>query len=519
MARINLKQFEKKIRLRRIALSDLPVLVEMGQRCFPGMTPWKRDQLESMLRMFPEGQLCIQYGKKVVASSSSLVVDFSKYTDWHNWKEISDNGHIRNHDPKGDTLYGIEIMVDPDYRGLKLARRLYEARKQVARDMNLQRIIVGGRIPGYGKVADRMSARAYVDKVMEKSLVDPVLTTQLSNGFTLRRIIPDYMPADVESRGYATFLEWTNLDHQADGASSEDTPAGARTCVVQYLMRKVKDFKDFAGSCEYFIDVASDYRSDFIVFPELFTTQLLSTHVKPLRPGIAARRLSEFTPQYLDLFTKMAIKYNVNIIGGSQFTEEDGKLYNISYLFRRDGTLGKQYKIHITPNEKRWWGVSPGDRVEVFDTDRGKIAILICYDIEFPELSRIAAKKGAQILFVPFNTDERYGYLRVRNCAQARCIENHVYVVLAGCVGNLPHVENMDVHYAKSGIYTPADFPFDRDAVAAECADNIETVILHDLDLSLLGRQREKGTVRNWHDRRTDLYRIRYKEGQSEHDL
>jgi len=410
-------------------------------------------------------------------------------------------------------------MVDPEHRGLKLARRLSDERKRLAREMNLARIIIGGRIPGYGRHAAKLTAREYVDRVVSKQLHDPVLTTQLSNGFVLKQLIPNYMPSDEASRGYATYLEWANLDYQADAAPHHGRRASARVCVVQYLMRTVKNFEEFARNCEYFVDVASDYRSDFILFPELFTTQLLSTLPRRLRPGISARRLAEFTPRYLEMFSDMAVKYNLNIIGGSQFTIEDEKLFNVSYLFRRDGTLGKQYKLHATPNERRWWGVSNGDKLEVFDTDRGRIAILVCYDVEFPELARIATAKGARILFVPFNTDERYGYLRIRLCAQARCVENHVYSVIAGCVGNLPAVENADVHYAQSGIYTPSDFPFDRDAVASECADNIETVIIHDLDLGLVGRHRESGTTLNWKDRRVDLYGVRYTQSGESEDI
>ena len=231
---------------------------------------------------------------------------------------------------------------------------------------------------------------------------------------------------------------------------------------------------------------------------------------------MAARELAKYTPQYLDLFTKMAVKYNVNIIGGSHFSIEDEKLYNISYLFRRDGTIGKQPKLHVTPSERKWWGVGGGDRINVFDTDRGKIAIVICYDIEFPEMVRVAAKKGAQIIFCPFNTDERYGYLRIRYCAQARCIENHVYIVTSGCTGNLPFVENSDIHYAQSGIYTPCDFCFSRDGIAAECNPNIETIVMQDVDIELLRQHRYKGTTQNWHDRRSDLYEVKFRGSNEE---
>jgi predicted amidohydrolase len=271
----------------------------------------------------------------------------------------------------------------------------------------------------------------------------------------------------------------------------------------------INSFEDFSKQVEYFIDVASDYRCDFILFPEIFTTQLLS-FLPNERPALAMRHLSEFTPKYLDLFTKLAVKYNINIVGGSHFTIENDNLYNISYLFRRNGTLEKQYKIHITPNERKWWGVKPGNSLDVFDTDKGKISIQICYDVEFPELSRIAVDKGAQIIFVPFCTDERYAYLRVRYCAQARCVENHVFVAMAGSVGNLPAVENLDIHYAQSAIFTPSDIPFTRDAIQSEATPNIETVIIDDVDFELLKKHRQTGSVLNWNDRRNDLYELYY---------
>jgi predicted amidohydrolase/GNAT superfamily N-acetyltransferase len=509
---VDLKTFERRLRIRPLIIDEFDRLIEMQQECFPGMALWKKDQIESQLAHFPEGQLVIEADGEIVASSASLVVDFSDYSEWHSWKEIADNGYIRNYDPQGDTLYGIEIMVDPRYRGLKLSRRLYEARKELARKMNLSRIVIGGRIPGYGDHARELSAREYVERVMDKSLVDSVLTAQVANGFVLKQLVPNYFPGDTDSRGYATFLEWTNLEYEPRGRLQFRAVAPVRIAVVQYEMRRVSSFEEFGRSCQYFIDVASDYKSDFVVFPELVTNQLL-TLVDAHRPGLAARELAHFTEPYLELFTQLAIKHNINVIGGSHFTIEGDQLYNISYLFRRDGTIGKQYKLHITPNEKRWWGVVPGNRMRVFDTDRGRIAINVCYDVEFPELARIAADKGAQILFVPFNTDVRSGYLRVRLCAQARCIENHIYAAISGCVGNLPFVENADIHYAQSGLFTPADIPFSRDAVAAECQPNIETLIIHDLDLELLKRHRQSGTVQNWNDRRLDLYSVTYQEG------
>ncbi len=509
MKGLNLKNFEKSIVLRQLQQTDYTAVTELQLKCFPQMKPWTLEQFASQISIFPEGQICLIYENKIVASSSSLILDFSLYSDWHSWSEIADQGFIRNHNFNGNTLYGIEIMVDPEFRGMKLARRLYDARKEIAKKYNLMRIILGGRIPGYHKYADQMSAREYVDKVINKHLVDPVLTPQISNGFVLKRLIPDYLKSDQESKGYATFLEWNNLDYVPDTTRKFIPTVPVRICAVQYMMRMIADFEEFEKQCEYFVDVASDYRCDFILFPEIFTTQLLS-FLPNERPAAAMRKLSEFTPRYLNLFTSLAVKYNINIIGGSHFTIENENLYNISYLFRRDGTLGKQYKLHITPNEKKWWGVKPGNQLEVFDTDRGKISIQICYDIEFPELSRLAVEKGAQLIFVPFCTDERYSYLRVRYCSQARCVENHVFVAIAGSVGNLPSVENSDIHYAQSALFTPSDIPFTRDAIQAEATPNIETVIIDDVDLELLKKHRQTGSVLNWQDRRNDLYKLTF---------
>ncbi|MCF8243015.1 MAG: GNAT family N-acetyltransferase [Melioribacteraceae bacterium] len=508
----NLDQFQKKITLRNIQPEDYEQIKSLQLKCFPGMLPWDEQQIKSHIKIFPEGQFCIVYRGKIIASSSSLILDFEMYDDIHNFAEITGRGYLSTHNPNGDTLYGIEIMVHPNYRGMKLARRLYDARKKLAREMNLKNIIVGGRIPGFRKYKDKLTAEQYIEKVENKSVYDPVLTSQLANGFIVKRILPDYLVVDKESSGYAVLMEWTNAHYEPHPHTRYHASRPVRICCVQYGMRKVKNFDEFANQCEYFVDVASGYKSDFILFPEIITTQLLS-FIENKRPGIAARELAGFTSQYLEMFSNLAVRYNINIVGGSHFIEEDDILYNVSFLFQRNGKIDKQYKLHITPNERKWWGVQPGDAVSVFDTDVGKVAIQICYDIEFPELSRIAVEKGAQIIFVPFCTDERKGYLRVRYCSQARCIENQIYVAIAGNIGNLPQVENMDIQYAQSGIFTPSDFAFSRDGVAAECTPNVETVVIHDVDLELLNRHRITGTTLNWNDRRTDLYEIRVLNG------
>jgi hypothetical protein len=79
-------------------------------------------------------------------------------------------------------------------------------------------------------------------------------------------------------------------------------------------------------------------------------------------------------------------------------------------------------------------------------------------------------------------------------------------------------VDNADIHYAQSGVFTPCDLPFPRDGVASECSPNIETVIVHDVDTAVLRRHRQGGTTVNWKDRRTDLYRVRWTESGQERE-
>lgn len=510
MTELDMSKFEKHIELRNILKEDIDAILELQAACFPNMEPWAREHLESHLEMFPEGQFCVEYEGKIVGSCASLIVNFDEYDDQHTWEDITDNGYITNHDPEGFNLYGIEVMVHPEYRRMKIGHRLYDARKNLARGLNLKSIIIGGRIPNYHKYADKLSARAYVQEVERHNIYDPVLTFQTIEGFMVKRINTDYMPDDNASQKFATLMEWNNIDYHAKSRRVYRMSFPVRICVIQYMMKKIDSFSEFARQVEYYADVAADFGSDFAVFPELLTTQLMS-FIDEKRPDHAVRHLATFTEQYIELFAGLAVKYNVNIVGGSHFVEEDRRVYNVAYLFRRDGTIEKQYKIHATPNERRWWGIAEGDQVKVFDTDCGKVAIQICYDIEFPELARLATEQGAGIIFVPFCTDDRQGYLRVRYCAQARAVENQVYTVIAGTVGNLSEVENMDIQYAQSGIFAPSDFSFARDGIVGECSPNIETVVVGDVDLETLRRSRNSGSVRHLRDRRRDLYEVRWK--------
>jgi predicted amidohydrolase len=271
----------------------------------------------------------------------------------------------------------------------------------------------------------------------------------------------------------------------------------------------MRSVDDLIEQVEFFVDAVADYQSDFVVFPEFFNAPLMGlTHEDD--PLAAVHNLAGLTPRIVDEMSRLAVSYNINVIAGSMPMLDDGVLYNVAWLCRRDGTSDSQAKLHITPDENKYWALEGGQRLRCFETDVGKIGILICYDVEFPELSRLLADAGMKILFVPFSTDTKNAYLRVRRCAQARAIENECYVAIAGSVGNLPRVENVEIQYAQSAVFAPSDFAFPHDSIVAESTPNTEMTIISDLDLELLKELRESGAVRNTKDRRLDLYRVEW---------
>lgn len=277
-----------------------------------------------------------------------------------------------------------------------------------------------------------------------------------------------------------------------------------RIAAVQYQMESISGWKEFEDQVRYILDAAAEYRPEFVMLPEIFTAQLLS-FIGRRDVRDAVRRLDRYTPRYIELMQSIAQEHGFYLIAGSHPTLRGEALYNTAYLFTPGGEHYTQDKIHRTRWEKEKWDTAAGDTLSVFDTAYGKVAILICYDIEFPELARVVCEAGAEILFVPSCTDDRQGFWRVRYCCHARAIENQVYVALTGTVGHLP-VTGLGLNYGQAGIFTPSDFPFSRDGVAAEGVPNTEQIVIADVDLADLEESRINGTTIPLLDKRRDVY-------------
>jgi predicted amidohydrolase/GNAT superfamily N-acetyltransferase len=513
-----------RVSVRPMTADDIPAVLDLQSRVYPDrMLAWSPDELSRHLAVFPEGQLvAVDETGRLLGSSSSLIIDWDDYAESAKWSAITGNGAFNTHNPLGKTLYGADMSVAPEARQKGVGSLLYKARKKLVQERGLKRLLTGGRIPGYAEVAQEMTPQEYVAEVVRGKRKDATLSFQLANGLVVLDVVPEYLD-DPQSRGFATLLEWLNPEYVTDvslqageeEAAFEELSEEARglrprisrvrIAAIQYLLRPITRFEDFTTQVEFFVRGAQEYGSHFLMFPEYFTMQLLS-YLREPAPARAVRLLAQITSDYEDLFKEMAARSGLYIIAGTHPVIQQGELFNAAHLFTPNGRVFRQKKVHLTPTERNSYQMSRGHGFYVYHTDFGKIAILVCYDVEFPEAARVLAEGGAQILFVPSCTDERQAFCRVRYCSQARAIENQIYVAIAGTVGNLPDVPCMATHYGQAAIFTPSDYFFARDGIAAEGIVNQEQMVITDVDLDLLDEQRVNGTVIPLNDLIKDAY-------------
>ncbi len=218
-----MKEAPGQIRVRNTRPEDFDPIIEICTRVYSHSLPWGRDQLASHLAVFPEGQLVAvaagqgeegeeEGGGQVVGMAASLIVLWDDYDVDANWRDFTDRGFFTNHDPEGRTLYGAEVMVDPDIQGRGIGSDLYRAREELVRRLGLRRIRAGARLRGYHEWADRLSAEEYVERVVRGEIRDPTLSFQLNRGFEVLAVVEDYLHSDPASRGHAALIEWINPD-------------------------------------------------------------------------------------------------------------------------------------------------------------------------------------------------------------------------------------------------------------------------------------------------------------------
>lgn len=280
---------------------------------------------------------------------------------------------------------------------------------------------------------------------------------------------------------------------------------------VQYGIGPLRSENEFWNRIRRHVAKAESEGAKLVVFPEYLTGQLLSLASK-MNNAEACEYLHRFTDEYKSRFTKMSRETGLILLGGTHIHREnapagaEARYYNEAFLFFPDGRIEGCKKVHLTPEEQRAWPLLPGNEYKVHETTVGKIAVQVCYDIEFPEGARIVADMGAEIILCPSYTDAAAGYWRVRHCSQARAVENQLYVALSGLVGSMPDVEQVDAGYCQAGIFAPCDKPFPDNGIIAVGSSNRNGVVCASADLDMLAYNRAHGGVAPFYNRRTALY-------------
>ncbi|RKP51647.1 acyltransferase [Cohnella endophytica] len=285
---------------------------------------------------------------------------------------------------------------------------------------------------------------------------------------------------------------------------------------TQYGLTDIQTEEQFWTGIKEKVRDAAEQGAEMIVFPEYLTAHLLSLEPAMLHDD-ACYSLDRRTDEYVRFFRTLSEEQGIAILAGTHICKEKGEYANKAYLFFPDGRIETQSKVHLTPEEQIRWPLAAGEELNVFETAWGKMAILTCYDMEFPELARIAALRGAELLLCPSYTDSAYGYYRVRYCCQARAVENQLYVALSGLVGSLSEDRpQVDSGYCQAGVFTPCDLPFEPEGILQVGETNLDMTVLAEVDFHRLRENRERGAVAPFYDRRPDFYEQEHKKTSHE---
>lgn len=195
--------------VRSYTIKDYPALLEIQRACFPAPYPeeqlWSLAQIKSHLEHFALGALCVEANGELIASATALILEHPPHT----FAAATDNGFIGNHNPNGDTLYGVDMAVHPHWRGRGVARMLYQARFRLVQALGLKCFMAAGRMSGLSQYPN-LSPEEYAARVVRGELTDPTLTPQLKNGLSFVQVLHNYIE-DAESRDCALLLEWRNV--------------------------------------------------------------------------------------------------------------------------------------------------------------------------------------------------------------------------------------------------------------------------------------------------------------------
>ncbi|AJY43036.1 carbon-nitrogen hydrolase family protein [Burkholderia humptydooensis] len=284
-----------------------------------------------------------------------------------------------------------------------------------------------------------------------------------------------------------------------------------KVSIASFGTRRYALLHDFTTHVEELASQAQATGSEVLLLPELTSTGLLWTH--PEAADVTTKTVSEFyrrvlTPlvgEYCETLQTLAKKHGIAIAGASFWHEEDGVGRNSGWVFKPDGSVERQDKLHMTRGE-RAISTSGGDSLTTFEIGGVKCGLFVCYDVQFPELTQYLVGQGVEVLLVPSLTEER-GAWRVWHSAHARALENQLFVCVSTLVGplDIPN-DYQSVASGRAFVACPIDNRFKVvDGTYALGAEG-EYLLNTSLDLETLRMSREKSEVRQLADRRPALY-------------
>ena len=270
----------------------LPFMVDSYKHISDEM--WSEEKIEKLIKIFPEGQVAIIVNGEVAGCALSIIVEYKKFDEHHTYDIITDNESFGTHTSEGDMLYGIEVFIQKNYRGLRLGRRLYDYRKELCEQLNLKGVVFGGRIPNYHRYSLEYTPEQYVSKVRRKEIHDTVFDFQMANDFHPVKIVKDYLEGDEASGRYGVIMEWKNIYYEKPEAKPIFSQKVIRVGLIQWQMRLYRNLDDVMEQVEFFIDAVSGYQSDFVLFPEFFSAPLMSEYNHLPEAG-AIRELAKYS--------------------------------------------------------------------------------------------------------------------------------------------------------------------------------------------------------------------------------
>ncbi|MBK5011055.1 carbon-nitrogen hydrolase family protein [Pseudomonas sp. S60] len=279
-----------------------------------------------------------------------------------------------------------------------------------------------------------------------------------------------------------------------------------RVAACQYAIELHETWDAYAGHLQALCAEAVDAGARLLLLPEyaglVLSGQLSARQRGDLGTSIAA--MGPLIEPWKALCAGIAKRWNVYLQPGTlPVLDDDGLYRNRAWLFGPQGCLGYQDKLMMTRFEREQWGIAAGQGLQVFDTELGRLGILVCYDNEFPLLARRLAEQGADLILAPSCTDTEAGYHRVRIGAQARALENQIAVLQSPTVGRAPWSPALDENIGRAGLFVPPDHGMPGDGVMA-LSEGLDPVgsqwLVCDLDLEEVRRVRREGQVFTWRD-------------------